>query len=529
MGAVAAQSPANEAHRRVVLDALKRSQGRVTVGDAVAATGLSRDEAEAALRSLLSTHEGHLEVSDEGELVYLFDPALAGRDERSGWEKFKAASWRAFKAGFKVWIMLMLVVYFIIYVALAIAAFVALTANNREGSSSRRSDSGGGIPIWWLLYMFWTPDWQRGQSHYYGDTYDWGQRRRPREQKVPFYLKVFAFVFGPEEPVEEPLERDRRIAAWIRSRKGVVTTAELVEQTGLPYAEADSEMGRLLGAFNGEAHISEEGEVVYSFKELMMSAEDDVAARDVPPAWHKLEVPRKVTGNKARDNWIIGFFNAFNLFFAAVSPFVIFPILGIRGTGANVGLVLIPLVFSLLFFAVPAIRSVFVRGENGKRHRRNVRKLVLKNVFGAARKHTAMRTDEARSDVQRALSQLKTSGEEAVIEAQLGAVATELEAEQEDELRLRFPLIERALDESETVRRGMRLDQQRLGEIVFATADDELQAHARESREFDKALRGELSGQATWEQQQELEAWSRDVAGQTVEQEEEDEAASRRR
>lgn len=539
MGALAAQPPANEAHRRVVLGALERSQGRVTVGDMVAKTGLGRDEAEGALRSLLSTHEGHLEVSDEGELIYLFDPSLAARDERSGWEKFKAASWRGFKAGFKVWIMLMLVVYFVVYVVLALAAFAALMANDRNGGGgSRRSSSGGGLPIWWLLYMFWTPDWRYGRSHYYGDTYDWRGQRKPREQKVPFYLKVFAFVFGPEEPQEDPLERDQRVAAWIRSRLGVVTTAELVEFSGLPYAEADSEMARLLGAFNGEAHITEEGEVVYSFKELMLSAQQDaaVARGEAPPAWRKLERPRKLTGNKARDNWIVGFFNGFNLLFAMISPFIIFPILQIRGTGAMVGLVIVPLIFSLLFFAVPAVRSVVVRRENRQRHARNVRKLLLKGVFGSAREHKPMNPDAARSDVERGLGEVETKGDPQAFETQLSAVSAELEAEvEEGGRRLRFPIVERALEESETVRQGMRLDQQQLGEIVFGTADDERQAGERELRDFERGLEGSgPGGEASWEQQQELEAWKREQLGEQqdasqVEREEEESSSRRRR
>ena len=187
-----AQLKSDERTRQTILKALRQSKGRVTVGDVVASTGLDRDTAETAMKDLLSTHEGHLEVSDDGDLVYLFDPKLVRRDALSGWTQFKDKAYAGFKAGFKVWIMLMLVVYFVIYVTLAIAAFVAITSQNRdsERSSFRSNRSGGGFSIYWLLYLFWTPDHRYGRrSHYYGDTSHYRQvgRQGSSAPKVPFY------------------------------------------------------------------------------------------------------------------------------------------------------------------------------------------------------------------------------------------------------------------------------------------------------------------------------------------------------
>src|SRR5690606_29368189 len=113
------------------------------------------------------------------------------------------------------------------------------------------------------------------------------------------------YVFGPDEPAPDPNAQEQEIARFIRSRRGVITTAELVELTGDTYNDADSRLGKLLGAWNGDAHITEEGEVVYSFPELMLSAEDRVDTGSLLPAWHQLEVPKKVTGNKKKtDGWI---------------------------------------------------------------------------------------------------------------------------------------------------------------------------------------------------------------------------------
>jgi predicted transcriptional regulator len=64
---------------RPVLQALRRTKGRATVGDVSARTGLGQSEAEAALRRLLEQRRGHLEVGERGDLVYAFEPGLLER------------------------------------------------------------------------------------------------------------------------------------------------------------------------------------------------------------------------------------------------------------------------------------------------------------------------------------------------------------------------------------------------------------------------------------------------------------------
>jgi len=481
--------------RKTVLKALKNSGARVTIGDVVAKSGLSRDDADTGLKSLLNTHEGHLEVSDDGELVYLFDPKLVRRDDRSGWQKFKEKAWDGFKAGFKVWIMLMLVVYFIIYVTMAIAAFIAITSQNRDSNRSssfgRSRHGGGGGGLYFLLYLFWTPDWRYRDNHYYGNS-AYGSSRQSKAPSIPFYKKVFAYVFGPDEMPVDLHERDRAIAQFIRGRRGVITTAELVEFTGTSFAEADSEMGRLLGAFNGDVHVSEEGEVIYSFPELLLSAEGPVKDKDVTAAWNKLEVPKELTGNSTKENTIISGFNGFNLLFALISPVMLFPILRISGVAADIGLVVVPLIFSLMFFAVPLLRTIAVKRENSRRHERNVRRLVLKKVYTAAKTERPLVADDVVGEVKRSLSEVKTNGETSVINKTLEEAVADFDAEVDTDHAGRhvfdFPTIRRAYAEGEAFRKKLALDKQKIGEIIFSSADDTQQAEERELKEFAKEL-----------------------------------------
>ena len=86
-----------------LFDALKqKSRGqtalvKLTRADAVALTGMPTTQAEPALKSLVKTYRSHLAVTDEGELVYEFDPSLERRDKVPLREKLAAAGQLAWK------------------------------------------------------------------------------------------------------------------------------------------------------------------------------------------------------------------------------------------------------------------------------------------------------------------------------------------------------------------------------------------------------------------------------------------------
>ncbi|NJD20771.1 MAG: hypothetical protein FIA95_15980, partial [Gemmatimonadetes bacterium] len=105
-----------------ILTALRHLKGRATVGDVVAATGLPADDARAGLKALLEGRRGHLAVSERGELVYEFHPRLLERDREPLLARLQRGAWGFFKKAFKAATVIVLVVYFIIFVALVLAA-----------------------------------------------------------------------------------------------------------------------------------------------------------------------------------------------------------------------------------------------------------------------------------------------------------------------------------------------------------------------------------------------------------------------
>ena len=168
----------------------------------------------------------------------------------------------------------------------------------------------------WFWYWIWGPRWRIGRP-YYGQRWE---RTLDKEDKVPFYKKVFAFVFGPDRPKATPKQLDRGKLRLIRARNGVITTAELVEHTGATFEEAEDEMGRLLGAYDGEAAVSPDGELVYAFPGVMSTAHERGRIRAPNPAWLRLEHPQELTGNTSGANAAVAAMNAFTFTAAATSP-----------------------------------------------------------------------------------------------------------------------------------------------------------------------------------------------------------------
>jgi len=477
-----------------VLSALRSLEGRATVGDVAARTGLAQAQAEESLRRLLESRRGHLEVGQEGALVYRFEPRFVRRDAEPILDRVRAAAWAAFKTAFKVWTLVMLVVYVVVFVVLLLAVLLAGKSRDNNGGgwgggSRGRSQGHFPIPSFWFWYLLYSPGWGWGRP-YYGQRWE---QRLGREARVPLYKKVFAFVFGPDRPRPSQAQKDRAVVRLIRSRRGVVTAADLVQLNGLRRADADEELARLMAAYDGDVRVAKGGELAYIFPSLMVSAHGRVAAQPPDPAWRRLETAVPLTGNSRSTDLAIGVANAFNLTAAATAPWVIFPKLGFGGAAAWVGLVWVPLVFSALFFAIPLVRWFSVRRENLARAERNVRKVLLSKVIRASIVGDGAQpvtVGEAAEHVRGSLGEAPASTE--ALEAQLLALTADWDAsitsDESGRIEYRFEQIRQEFVAGEQVRSALALENREVGEIVYSSADSPEESSARDLRAFDREL-----------------------------------------
>ncbi|HEY3359057.1 MAG TPA: hypothetical protein VGQ83_37750 [Polyangia bacterium] len=367
-----------DAEQRLVR-ALTGHGGRLTRSDATALTGLPAERAESALTAMLRTYRSHLAATDAGELLYSFDPAMTRRDAeplRARLARLGAWLWRGFVFAFKIAIITALVVYFLLFLALLVGLLVMRLSSDRD--DHRGDDDGGFFPIgiiWWML------PWDVRPPARYGAYGRPARARRRPSKKV--YQQVFDFVFGPPRPAPAPGAADREVLAYLRAQRGRVTAAELCALTGRDLAAAEEEATRLMCEYGGEPEVTDDGVVVYVFRDMRKTAAATTGAWTY--AWERLEPRPALTGNSPGTDAVVAILNGFNLAAPVLFVPAAFARLGLGGDAtAELWLRVVPFVFSALFFAVPLGRALArAAREPGRRHR-NRQRLLLREVFAGA-------------------------------------------------------------------------------------------------------------------------------------------------
>jgi hypothetical protein len=445
----ATKSYSDQEARRILLEALKGQDGQLTKADAVTKSGLPVPVAEAALGDLLKEFRSHLAATESGELIYQFDPSFTRRDAvslRERLDKAGQALWKGFTFVFKISIVTTLVVYFVVFVAMLIAVLFA------RRSSDDRDSGGGDIDFTWPLLWMWG----------WGPSFDGGPYRRPRRRRPdkPLYKKVFEFVFGPPKPSVDPLADEKEILAYIRQKQGRIAAADLVMLMGWDFARAEEEATRLLVNYGGEPEVTDDGVVVYVFKEIRKTAEESRLAEPlVRRAWDRMEARPPLTGNRTGTNVAISLFNGFNL----LAPFWIVPAFeaGLRTSFPGQEFLLhdYPLAFSSLLFAVPLGRWLVERAREPGRRRRNARRHLLQAVL--ARQGQAASVEELAPEPAAAEA----------LSSSLAALGGDVVTDDNGQIRYAFPRIAEELVGIEKARAQASGRERDPGAIVFSSKE----------------------------------------------------------
>jgi hypothetical protein len=475
-----------EIERRLV-QALRGRKGRLTRSDAAALTGLPFDDAASGLDAMLATYRSHLAATESGELLYAFDPALTRRDAeplRARLERAASHLWRFFVLAFKVAIITVLVVYFLVFVVLLLGLFVAQVSGRRDGE---RDDRGGGVPLW---VLWWLLPWD------FGDPYGRAPARRvlPRgRQRKKAYQQVFNFVFGPSRPGPAPGEADRQVLTYLRAHQGRITAVEVAALRGLDLDRAEEEATRLMCEYDGEPEVTDEAVVVYVFRELRVTAGVEQETR-WSFAWERLEERAPLIGNSALANGVIGAVNGFNL----LAPLWLVPAaverLGLAWGGAEIWLRVVPLAFSSIFFAVPLGRALARVLREPGRLGRNRWHLFLRAAFlgGSGASEHELAPSRLRSlpmgELVRSLA-AGTGGDEARLQLAVDRMIVRLggdvvldETAKEHVGEIVFPRLRRELDSVRGARAGAPDEELKVGAVVFDSAkelDDNTETQAK--------------------------------------------------
>lgn len=386
---------------------LRKDRKRFTLNEAAAATGLSIDAARDAFETLIKKYVCRLQVTENGDLIYDFGASLRRWDEKTPAERLAAAgvwSWKIFTIIYKAWITVTLVVYFVLFVVILIA-LVVITSSGRD----RRRSRGPSVDLGRFAYMFFSIfRWRTitGTTMYRTDQLGYRYRKyHPTpgaldEKKKNLVASVYDFVFGPPRVKIDPLNNQKEVAAYLLQQKGIVVSAELCALAGWTFSKAETFFTDCLVRFAGEVKVSENGVVYGQFDEVMRGL-GQLETAEIIYYWDEYEPEYELTGNSQGHNLLIAFMNGFNLLFAylvlsgslanifytnytydlssMLQPFL--QSLSTPGSAANVLLGWIPLVFSISFFLIPAVRWLLLQKARKQRTINNIRKRLYKVIF----------------------------------------------------------------------------------------------------------------------------------------------------
>ena len=481
---------------KVLIEKLGATKDPLTVADASARSGLALRDAESGLTYLTAEYRGHLRVTDDGDLIYLFPTGFEKPWEtKEQWERTLAKVGSALVGAgrfvVRAWILIAMVGYALLFVALLIGLSMA---------GNRRDDRGPGAGLIGVLFraiadaVFWTA---RPFSPVYiipigYEDDSWGrsqQRQRAAQrdrEEVPFYERVNRFVFGPKQPPPDPLVTRANILSAIRIGKGRIGLSDVMRVTGLPRDEADPLMARLMLDHDGSVEVSDAGGIYYVFPEMRRTAGDEwnglpFPARGPLAAWDTPKTVPPLTGNTSGNNLAIAALNAFNLLaslFMIGQGLTLSNILLLYATrrqhvpvvlpddGMPIAFGLVPLLFSILIFLMPAFRALKNKLAEGAVKKENARLQVMKEVLTHASKKELVTDEALRNKVRIATGHEPTSKE---ITRQVVALGGDVEPGPEGEIRYRFADLEAEAEALEEERAHAPEKEARVGKVVFSS------------------------------------------------------------
>eukprot|EP00978_Attheya_sp_CCMP212_P018246 scaffold49615_cov45-Attheya_sp.AAC.1 len=274
---------------KAVIEAVEASSsGKVIASDVAVAAGVPLSQARRDLTALASLSRGDISVSQDGELLYTFPPNLSSVLSQNS-QKYKLMQLKE-----KVWPKLfygLKVSFGLVLVASLVAIFTTIFFVSQGGGSSdddRRRDNrrgGGGMSFGGGFGGFWGPspfDFFYYRPYYSGYYATPGQAYRDPDE-MGFLESVFSYIFGDGNPNGDLEERRLSLVAnLIRQNKGAVTAEQLapfcddapepsMSNDDATYVD-ESFVLPIVSKLNGEPRVTDDGDIVYVFPELQVSA-----------------------------------------------------------------------------------------------------------------------------------------------------------------------------------------------------------------------------------------------------------------
>ncbi len=415
------------ADSNVLIKAIEHLDHRVTIGDVAAEVGLPLHDAQQGILALASEVQAHLQVSEAGEIAYVFPKNIQGILLSQSWKRRWQATWD------KVWRILfylirisfgiVLILSLVLIVLAIIALSIAATAASQQSDDRRDSRSGGGMIF--IPRMWFGPDLFR--------MFDYRAPRRlpappSTDTKMNFLEAIFSFLFGDGNPNADLEERRwQAIAAVVKANSGVVVAEQIapfLSDLGQGWSrDFEDYMIPVLSRFNGVPQVSPKGGIVYQFPELQVTAKE---RKIISPPQFLQELPRKFS--QASAGQIIGAIalGSANLIAALAlgsmlqdNQALVYEMGGLVALVNSIYWLLLG--YGAGFLGIPMVRYIWVQRENGHISRRN-----------QAREQRAEGLAQLDDPVREKLSFAKTLAGQTIVTAENLAYTTETDLTDQD-------------------------------------------------------------------------------------------------
>ncbi|KAK9853908.1 hypothetical protein WJX84_006746 [Apatococcus fuscideae] len=353
---------------------------RATVGDVAGAAGLQVDEAEAALNALAADTLGTLQVSEEGDILYVLPPDFKARlRNRSLKLRLEPALQKARAAA----AYLTRVSFGTALIASVTLVWVAILAIQSGSSRDDNRRGGGGGQYYGGSYGGARSgvDFNLSDILWYWDPwyYRRHQSRLQQGHRPGFLEAIFSFVFGDGDPNQGYEERRwKAVGQLIASKKGVVTAEELGPYSDVSAGNVRGEHndGEVLDEgfvvpalirFGGSADVDDNGNIIYRFPSFQKTAQRQAPAQPSPAAAQKAPwVFSNATRAQLFGAVALGVANLVGvvvLSFYAANPSIRYQLMN-SSLGFVPGLLPALQAYAGAFFAIPFVRYLFNQQKN---------------------------------------------------------------------------------------------------------------------------------------------------------------------
>lgn len=374
-----------------IMQAVEQLNYRVTVGDIAAQTGLNINQAEQVLLVLASDAGGHLQVAESGEIAYQF-PQNFKAVLRNKFFRLRLQEWWK-----KVWQILFYLIrlsFGLILIASIALIFIAIAIILIALNSSRDSDSGGdfggdfdGGTV--FAPTFWLSDWWFWVFYPNYDTPQYQYHRREKPQ-LNFLEAIFSFLFGDGNPNTNLQERRwQEIATVIRNNQGAVVAEQIapyLDELGEGYSrEYEDYMLPVLTKYNGRPEVSPDGQLVYHFPDLQVTA----TQQEIQPVTPYLqELPWRFSAASSGQILLACGLGSIDL----VGALVLGNLLAGGTVAAQIGglvafvqsIYWVLLIYGIAFLTLPLVRYFWLQWRNSKIAKRNQKRQQRANFLTQA-------------------------------------------------------------------------------------------------------------------------------------------------